>query len=325
MVSIIVPCYNGEKFIYRCFNSILNQTYKNIQLIIVNDGSIDNSENIILKYKNKFLNLGFKFKYIYKVNGGPSSAVNVGLKYVKGRYLTLIDVDDYIMPQSIELKVNYLDENIDYNIVRTNGYYVNENDLYNESKLFVTKQEEKGNIHVFDTLIQAKTNNWAGSYMVRTDKLFNFYKDRNIYESKYGQNLQILLPLAYNGKCGFIDIPLMKYIKQNQSLSQLKGNIDKEIINMNGYKDIREYMVNLIVHKDEIMKYKRLIDITYARYFMELAYYKSKKLLMKENYKILISYDSCGIEDKILYYGLENKFIWYILRVYKKLKNWGNK
>ena len=325
MVSVIVPCYNGEKFIDRCFNSILNQTYKNLELIIVNDGSTDNSENIILDYKDVFLRSNIKFKYVYKRNGGLGSAINKGLKYVTGEYLTLLDIDDYIMPKSIELKVNFLKNNVDYNIVRTNGYYVNEENINEQSRLFVNNQEEKDNIYIFDTLIQAKTNNWAGSYMVITDKLFNFYKDRNIYESKYGQNLQILLPLAYNGKCGFIDIPLMKYIKQNQSLSQLKGNIDKEIINMNGYKDIREYMVNLIVHKDEIMKYKRLIDITYARYFMELAYYKSKKLLMKENYKILISYDSCGIEDKILYYGLENKFIWYILRVYKKLKNWGNK
>ena len=325
MVGVIVPCYNGEKFIDRCFNSILNQTYKNLELIIVNDGSTDNSENIILDYKDVFLRSNIKFKYVYKRNGGLGSAINKGLKYVTGEYLTLLDIDDYIMPKSIELKVNFLKNNVDYNIVRTNGYYVNEENINEQSRLFVNNQEEKDNIYIFDTLIQAKTNNWAGSYMVITDKLFNFYKDRNIYESKYGQNLQILLPLAYNGKCGFIDIPLMKYIKQNQSLSQLKGNIDKEIINMNGYKDIREYMVNLIVHKDEIMKYKRLIDITYARYFMELAYYKSKKLLMKENYKILISYDSCGIEDKILYYGLENKFIWYILRVYKKLKNWGNK
>ena len=68
MVSIIVPCYNGEKFIDRCFKSILNQTYRNVELIIINDGSTDNSEDIILGYKNKFEQLGIKFKYIYKVD-----------------------------------------------------------------------------------------------------------------------------------------------------------------------------------------------------------------------------------------------------------------
>lgn len=168
MVSIIVPCYNGEKFIDRCFKSILNQTYRNVELIIINDGSTDNSEDIILGYKNKFEQLGIKFKYIYKDNGGPGSAINSGLKYVTGEYLTLLDIDDYIMSESVELKVEFLDKNIDYDIVRTNGYYVNEKNLNEESNLFVTDQEEKDNIYIFDMLIEAKTNNWAGSYMIRT-------------------------------------------------------------------------------------------------------------------------------------------------------------
>lgn len=323
MVSIIVPCYNGEKFIDRCFKSILNQTYRNMELIIINDGSTDNSEDIILGYKNKFEQLGIKFKYIYKDNGGPGSAINSGLKYVTGEYLTILDIDDYIMPESVELKVKFLDKNIDYDIVRTNGYYVNEKNLNEESNLFVTDQEEKDNIYIFDMLIEAKTNNWAGSYMIRTDKLFDFYKDKNIYESKYGQNLQLLLPLAYKGKSSFIDIPLMKYIKQSQSLSQLNGDIDKEIKNMNGYKEIRKYMVNLIVDKVDVNKYIKLIEISYARYFMELAYYKGKKQLMKESYNILKSYNSNAIEDAILYYKLENKFIFYILRIFKRIKKWG--
>lgn len=320
MVSIIVPCYNGEKFIKRCFNSILNQSYKKIQLIIVNDGSTDNSESIILEYKDKFIENGIEFEYLYKENGGPSSAINEGLKLVKGKYLTLLDIDDYIMEKSIELKVNFLEENNDYDIVRTNGYYVTEDNLEQKENLFIVNQEEKDNIRIFDDLISGKTNNWAGSYMLRSNKLFNFYKDRNIYESRFGQNLQVLLPLAYRGKSGFIDIPLMKYIKQKESLSQV-NNLENQINNLLGYKDIRLQMVDLIVDKYEKNNYIKLIESNYARLIMELAVFNKCKEKADENYNILKSIDSVTLEDKVLYFRLKNKGIYYILRVYKKILN----
>lgn len=321
MVSIIVPCYNGEKFIKRCFNSLSNQSYKQIEVIFVNDGSTDKSEEIILEYKNKFLEQGMKFNYIYKNNGGPSSAINEGLKHVNGEYLTLLDIDDYIMPDSIKLKVEFLDSHRDYNVVRTNGYYVTEKNLDKKDNLFVVNETEKNNIYIFDDLINAKTNNWAGSYMVRTDKLFEFYKDRNIYESRYGQNLQILLPLVYKSKSGFIDKPLMKYIRQENSLSSSTStnSFDKQIENMLGYKEIREYMVNLIVDKEEKDKYSKIIDINYARYIMELAYVNKNIKMLYENYNILKTLGSITLEDKILYYGVKNKPIQYVLRVYRKL------
>lgn len=321
MVNIIVPCYNGEKFIKRCFNSLSNQSYKQIEVIFVNDGSTDKSEEIILEYKNKFLEQGMKFNYIYKNNGGPSSAINEGLKHVNGEYLTLLDIDDYIMPDSIKLKVEFLDSHRDYNVVRTNGYYVTEKNLDKKDNLFVVNETEKNNIYIFDDLINAKTNNWAGSYMVRTDKLFEFYKDRNIYESRYGQNLQILLPLVYKSKSGFIDKPLMKYIRQENSLSSSTSanSFDKQIENMLGYKEIREYMVNLIVDKEEKDKYSKIIDINYARYIMELAYVNKNIKMLYENYNILKTLGSITLEDKILYYGVKNKPIQYVLRVYRKL------
>lgn len=321
MVSIIVPCYNGQKFIKRCFNSILNQTYKEIEVILVDDGSIDKSKEIIFEYKNKFLELGMKFNYIYKENGGLGSAINEGLKHVNGEYLTLLDIDDYIMADSIKLKVEFLDLHMDYNVVRTNGYYVTEKSLDKKDNLFVVNETEKNNIYIFDDLINANTNNWAGSYMVRTDKLFDFYKDRNIYESRYGQNLQILLPLVYKSKSGFIDKPLMKYIRQENSLSSSTStnSFDKQIENMLGYKEIREYMVNLIVDKEEKDKYSKIIDINYARYIMELAYVNKNIKMLYENYNILKTLGSITLEDKILYYGVKNKPIQYVLRVYRKL------
>lgn len=320
MVSIIVPCYNGEKFIKRCFGSILNQSYKQIEVILVNDGSTDKSEEIIFEYKNKFLEQGMKFNYIYKDNGGLGSAINEGLKHVNGEYLTLLDIDDYIMPDSIKLKVEFLDSNRDYNVVRTNGYYVTEKNLDKKDNLFVVNETEN-NIYIFDDLINAKTNNWAGSYMVRTDKLFDFYKDRNIYESRYGQNLQILLPLVYKSKSGFIDKPLMKYIRQENSLSSSTStnSFEKQIENMLGYKQIRKYMIDLIVDESEKNTYLRLIDINYARYIMDLSYANRDKQRIYENYNILKNLGCVNLEDKILYYGAKNKLIQFVLRIYRKL------
>ena len=319
MVSIIVPCYNGEKFIKRCFDSILNQTYKEMEIIVVNDGSTDKSEKIILEYENKFLEEGMIFKYIYKKNGGLGSAINKGLKHVSGKYLTLLDIDDYIMKESIELKVKFLDSHSDYNVVRTNGYYVTEENLDDKDNLFVVNKDEKNNIYIFDDLINAKTNNWAGSYMVRTDKLFGFYKDRNIYESRYGQNLQMLLPLVYKNKSGFIDIPLMKYIRQKDSLSVSTNDFNKQIENMLGYKRIRQYMINLIVDENDREKYLKMVDINCARYIMDLAYVNKNKKIMDEHYSILKRLNSVTLEDKILYYGVKNRIMQYILRVYRKV------
>ena len=319
MVSIIIPCYNGEKFIKRCFDSILNQTYKSMEVIIVNDGSIDKSEEIILGYKDIFEENNIILRYVYKQNGGPSTAINEGLKYVRGKYLTLLDIDDYLMKESIELKVKFLNSHIDYDMVRTNGYYVTENNLEDTSNLFVINENEKSNIYIFNDLIEAKTNNWAGSYMVRTEKLFEFYHDKNIYESKYGQNLQILLPIAYRSKSGFIDLPLMKYIRQENSLSKPINNFKKEVENIIGYKEIRLKMIDLIVNEKEKGKYIKLIEVKYARNIMDLAYLKKDKEIMYENCNILKQLNSATLEDRILYYGVKNKFIQYLLRIYRKL------
>ena len=319
MVSIVIPCFNGEKFINRCFNSILNQSYNNIEVILVNDGSVDKSEEIIKLERLKFKEKNIKFKYIYQQNKGAGGAINSGLKYFTGEYLTLLDIDDYLMPNSIEEKVRFLEDNKEYDIVRTNGYYVSEENLNNETNLFVVNDDEKNNIHIFDDLIEAKTNNWAGSYMLRSSKLFEFYKDRNIYESKYGQNLQLLLPLAYKGKSGFIDKPLMKYIRQENSLSQLKGDFNLEVKNLLGYKQIRKHMLNIILLDDELNKYLERLEIVYAKYLMNLAFYKKDIKLLKENYIMLKKYKANDIEYKILYYNATNKILCLFFRVMRKV------
>ena len=96
--SIIVPIYNVEKYIEKCMESINDQTYKNYEVLLINDGSPDNSEEII---KN-FIKGKDKFKYFKKVNGGLSDARNYGAKKASGEYLLFVDSDDYISPNLLE-------------------------------------------------------------------------------------------------------------------------------------------------------------------------------------------------------------------------------
>ena len=86
-LSVIIPVYNGEKYIEECLDSIVNQTYKDLQIIVVNDGSKDNTEEII----KKFLKKDLRVELINKVNGGVSSARNVGLDYIKNEFVTFVD------------------------------------------------------------------------------------------------------------------------------------------------------------------------------------------------------------------------------------------
>ena len=92
-VSVIVPVYNVEKYIDRCLDSLINQTLEDIEIIIVNDGSTDDSEKIIKEYIKKYPQ---KFIYLKKDNGGLSDARNYAIPYVNGEYLAFLDSDDYI-------------------------------------------------------------------------------------------------------------------------------------------------------------------------------------------------------------------------------------
>ena len=110
-LSVIVPVYNTEKYIEKCINSILNSSFKDLEIIIVNDGSTDNSEEIIKKIIEE--NKDFNIKYLKKENGGLSDARNFALPYVKGKYISFIDSDDYIDVNLYKNLEKYMKQDID--------------------------------------------------------------------------------------------------------------------------------------------------------------------------------------------------------------------
>lgn len=116
LVSIIVPAYNVEKYITETIDSIINQTYANIEIIIVNDGSSDTTPNIIDLYAKK----DSRIKVIHQENKGLSGARNTGLLTATGEYLCIFDADDIMVTNKIERQVNFLEMNHDIDIVYSN-------------------------------------------------------------------------------------------------------------------------------------------------------------------------------------------------------------
>lgn len=103
-LSVIVPCYNVEEFIRECLNSLVNQTYKNIEVIMVDDGSPDNTGTILDEYDKKYTN----FHAIHTENGGLSAARNAGLPYITGEYMAFVDSDDVVLENAYELLIGSL-------------------------------------------------------------------------------------------------------------------------------------------------------------------------------------------------------------------------
>jgi glycosyltransferase involved in cell wall biosynthesis len=205
LVSIITPCYNGERFVHRFFESILAQTYSNIELIFINDGSTDRTEQIVRSYKPKLVDRGFGFKYIYQENKGQAAAVNRGLKFCSGDYLTWPDSDDWLSHDSIEKRVRYLQNNPEYSIVVSRIQLMIERD--GEVITGDIDAREIRNPHIFYDLLLERDVPFH-DYMVRTVDFFKALPSKQIVVSLIGQNWQMLLPIAYNKLCGFIDGPL---------------------------------------------------------------------------------------------------------------------
>ena len=158
LVTIVVPIYNVEKYLDRCIKSITSQTYKNIEILLVNDGSPDNSDKIMEKWRKK----DKRIKCLYKENGGLSDARNYAINRAKGKYICFIDSDDYIDEYYVEKLYNEMIKNdaeitwCNFNTVNDNGktgeIIQNEEDLWSFempsacNKLFLKDLFIKNNI-----------------------------------------------------------------------------------------------------------------------------------------------------------------------------------
>lgn len=223
LVSVLTPCYNSENFIARMLESVLHQTYPNIELICIDDGSVDNTGKIIKRYIPLFASMKKRLLYMRNEHMGQAAAINAGLKVIQGKYFTLLDSDDFLINTSIEKRVCALEEHSEYDIVASDYYIVNENDL---TRVIGKGNDYIGNLsyqpHQFYLLLTGYSAVTPLGYLIRTEAMKKINPKMEINECIEGQNYQILIPLYYYYKRFYIQEALGYYVVRNQSHGHLK-------------------------------------------------------------------------------------------------------
>lgn len=279
VVSIIIGCYNGAKYIERCFNCIINQTYRNIEVVFGDDGSTDSSFQIAQQFIPIFERHGLTLKCFSQSNIGM--VTNQALKIATGEYIAVYDVDDILYPTSIEKRVFFMIDHPEYACVRTNGYKL---DQYGNKELFSANEAIEYSDDIFEDLLLGRTYNWAGSYMVRREALNKVYNGYPVFETHYGANLQVLLATAYNNKTGYIDEPLMEYMYNTDSITHSDINYASDKNRYLGFKAIREAILDQLNIRN---KYQQQIDIMYGEILLDLALTYNKELDFISEYEKL--------------------------------------
>ena len=140
-VSVIVPIYNVEKYIAKCLESLVNQTLEDIQIILVNDGSTDNSGKIAKQYASKYLT---KIIYVEKENGGLSDARNYGLRYATGDYISFVDADDYVNKDLYSNLINYMNNDYDMTKFKITKVNLEGDKIFMKIEEIIAKCKEEG-------------------------------------------------------------------------------------------------------------------------------------------------------------------------------------
>ena len=273
LISIIVPVYNNEKFLTRCINSILIQTYKNFELIIIDDGSTDKSGQICDKYKL----IDNRVQVYHIKNKGVSNARNYALEKVKGKYICFIDSDDYV--EKDYLKVLYT------NIVKSNAdiSICGHNIIDKKIRKFYTKEVEfiKEN-NPLDILIRHKYfkgHIWDKMYkyeLIKNVKFpnINYYEDLEFNYNVFKKAKKII----YNS------IPLYNYCKNDNSLLNSKFN-SKKFVFIDVCEKIKKYYIK---NNYDLININSLTDYLYICTIHAIALRYNKQDL--KIYKDLIKY-----------------------------------
>lgn len=264
-ISILIPCYNGEYFINRCFDHILHQTYPRVELIVVDDGSTDNSVAMMKSFLYKFKARGYEYKIFCQKNMGQASACNRGLKFVTGDFLVWQDIDDYYEYDALERMHDFMKKN-SYNFMRGNVNFRVENSMDRVVKIGKSKYTSDRCIFN-DYVFERDTYCFPGIFMVRMKYFDSKIKNRSIYCSRAGQNWQIILPLAYEEKCGYLNESVYNYVIRKNSHSHSVRSTKELLKRCNDHKDILIKTIDSIDQMGNFMKcfYKILIVLKYEK------------------------------------------------------------
>lgn len=246
-VSIIVPVYNVENYIEKCLDSLVNQTLKEIEIIIVNDGSKDLSKEKILPYIEKYKD---KFVYLEKENGGLSSARNYGMPYAKGEYIAFLDSDDYVENTIYEKMYNTAKkEDLDFVECDFIWEYPNRK-RYDIGTIYNNQKEmlEKARVVAWNKLIKKELMEKTKVEFpngLRYEDVEFFYK---------------LVP--YINKFGFVKECLIHYIQRENSIANTQNVKTKEIFT------VLENVINYYKEKGLYEEYKEQLEYLYVRFLL---------------------------------------------------------
>lgn len=275
-VSILTPCYNMEKYIVTFLESVLNQDYTPMELILVDDGSTDRTAEHIFSYKSKLEEQGITVKYIKKENGGQASAMAEGLPYVEGDYLTWPDSDDFLLKDSIRHRAAYLDTHPDCGLVRCNGYVYNEEDV-SSSVGVISKFTNETTLEDF---VKFQVSWCPGCYMARMSAFDETNPGRVICNSLAGQEIQMVFPIVHQYPCAYMDEYLYGYVVRQDSHSHSINSYEQRIQRAKEYEACVEETLKVI--KEDTGTYLEMNKKFIRKLRYQLAWQFSKPEEMKK-------------------------------------------
>lgn len=260
-VSIIVPVYNVEKYIEKCLTSLVNQTLEDIEIIVVNDGSKDNSKKIIEEFIQRYQK---KIVYLEKENGGLSDARNYGIPYAKGEYIAFLDSDDYVEKDTYK-RMYELAKKEKSDMVECDFYWeypsktkIDTGEIYHNKKEML----EKVRVVAWNKLIKRE--------ILEKSKI-EFPKGYRYEDVEFTYKL-----IPYLEKVSFLKEPCIHYIQRENSISNLQNARTKEIF------DVLEHVINYYKDKNIYDEYEQQLEYIYARYLLCSSLLRIVKIKDKE-------------------------------------------
>jgi len=168
MISVIIPCFNCEKYIFQTIESVLNQRDVNFEIILINDGSTDNTEKVIEKFTDH------RIIYFYQLNGGVSKARNVGFSKASGEYIVFFDADDLMSEHFLLSRYNFLEKNVTVGFCCGKIYpFIKEDNLSSEYLIGIANDIER-EIFMFDKNYSSVPSNYMFRKKILDDNLLKF-------------------------------------------------------------------------------------------------------------------------------------------------------
>ena len=245
-VSVIVPIYNVENYIEKCLETLVNQTLEDIEIILVNDGSKDNSEVIAKRFLKNYPE---KIVYLEKENGGLSDARNYGIPYAKGEYVAFLDSDDYVEKDMYE-KMYTLAKKENSDMVQCNFYW----EYIEEQKRKLGDLEEYQNKK--EMIVKGRVEAW--NKLIRREVLENpdirFPKGLRYEDMEFTYKL-----VPFINKVSFIKEPFVHYVQRGNSISNSQNERTGEIF------DILDNVIKFYKEKNIYEEYKNELEYIYVK------------------------------------------------------------